>query len=169
MERRFPSKGFMERSFKFLKPPVVSNRATKTRYYRRASPPPEALILGNSACFKFAPATVERLTHLRAFNAAVRGGEPHYFLAFTRMALERHRPRLIFATVHANSFIYAPHCRGARLPCAYLGLHPTRQPMTRFRKELRKSLRGLGWWPGISPRAGAGAPVRLTGTAWRIR
>lgn len=150
VERRFFFKSSREKPIKFPKPPAVSNRAVKTRYYREASPPPEALILGNSAAFKYAPATVERLTNLRAFNGAVRGGEPHYFLAFTRMALERHAPRLIFAGVHANSFIYAPHfldgLRNSPLG-PYVGLHRTSNDRwTGFRKEARKkALRGLGW------------------------
>jgi len=141
---------FTERPFKFPKPPSVGNRATKTLYYRKASPPPEALILGNSAAFKYAPATVERLTGLRAFNGAVRGGEPHYFLAFTRMALERHAPRLILASVHANSFVHAPHfidgLQNSPLG-GYVGLHRANgDRWNRFRKEARKkALRALGW------------------------
>jgi hypothetical protein len=150
MKRRYSPNNLTEQPLKFPKPPAVANRAIKTRYYREASPPPEALILGNSAAFKYAPATVERLTNLSAFNAAVRGGEPHYFLAFTRMALERHAPRLIFAGVHANSFIHAPHfidgLRNSPLG-PYVDLHSTNaERWSRFRKEARKkALRGLAW------------------------
>jgi hypothetical protein len=150
VKRRFSLEDFKEELMKFPKPPAVGNREIKTRYYREASPPPEALIFGNSAAFKYAPATVERLTNLRAFNAAVRGGEPHYFLAFTRMALERHAPRLIFAAVHANSFIDAPHfVEGLRnSPLGeYVGLHRIdAQRWSRFRKEARKkTLRAVAW------------------------
>jgi hypothetical protein len=136
--------------FKFPKPPSIGNRAVKVRYYRKATPPPTALILGNSAAFKYSPASVERLTNLPAFNGAVRGGEAHYFLAFTRMALERQPPRLIFATVHANSFIHSPQfldgLRNSPLG-GYVGLHPTiGDRWNRARKEaFRKSLRALGW------------------------
>jgi hypothetical protein len=150
MRRRFSFERFREKPIKFPKPPAVGNREIKVRYYRMASPPPEALILGNSAAFKYAPATVERLTNLPAFNASVRGGEPHHFLAFTRMALERHPPRLIFATVHANSFINSPHfidgLRNSPVG-AYVGLNPTRRDrLIRLRKEVRKkALRALGW------------------------
>jgi len=150
MKRRFFVQRFTKEPFKFPKPPAVGNRAIKTRFYREASPPAEALILGNSAAFKYAPATVERLTDLPAFNAAVRGGEPHYFLAFTRMALERQVPRLILATAHANSFIYSPHfldgLRNSPLG-GYVGLHPTNADRwNQARKEARKkSLRALGW------------------------
>ena len=150
MKRRFSFESFTKRRIKFPKPPSVSNRAIKVRYYRKASPPPDALILGNSASFKYAPATVERLTNLRAFNAWVRGGEPHYLLAFTRMALERHAPRLIFAGVHATCFVHAPHfLEGLRnSPLGpYVGLHQIEgNRWNRFRKEARKKvLRAIGW------------------------
>ena len=150
MKRRLFFKSFREEPFKFPKPPSVGNRATKTRFYLEASPPPEALILGNSAAFKYAPATVERLTNLRAFNGAVRGGEPHCFLAFTRMAMERHSPRLILATMHATCFIDVPHfiagLRNSPLG-PYVGLHHINgNRWNRFRKEARKkALRALGW------------------------
>jgi hypothetical protein len=140
----------VEIRIKIPKPPTVSHRATKTRYCRECTPRPEALVLGNSAAFKYAPATVERLTHLRAFNGAVRGGEAHYILAFTRMAVERHAPRLILAVVHATSFIYSPHyIEGLRnSPLGpYVGLDPNRADRWKLaRKEARKkSLRALGW------------------------
>lgn len=150
MKRRSFIERFREEPIKFPKPPAVGNRQIKARYYRQASPPPEALILGNSAAFKYAPATVERLTNLPAFNASVRGGEPHHFLAFTRMALERHAPRLIFATVHANSFINSPHfidgLRNSPVG-SYVGLHASRSDKwNQLRKEPRKkALRALGW------------------------
>jgi hypothetical protein len=140
----------VEVRIKVPKPPAVSHRAIKTRCYREYTPPPEALILGNSAAFKYAPATVERLTHLRAFNGAVRGGEAHYMLAFTRMAVERQAPKLILAVVHATSFTYSPHyIEGLRnSPLGpYVGLDRNRGDRWKLaRKEARKkSLRALGW------------------------
>ncbi len=52
-----------------LRPVVANVRAEKAYLLKHMQPKPRALILGSSRVMKIAPATVERLTGLRTFNA----------------------------------------------------------------------------------------------------
>jgi hypothetical protein len=92
--------------------PTANNRTYKTLTYLDQKSPPEAVIVGSSRAFKYAPATLERLTGLRAFNAAVDGGAAFYLMAFTRMMLGRRRPpKMIFFALEAQALIQAPPWR----------------------------------------------------------
>ena len=63
-------------------PIVVSSRRPKLHLYRRASPPPEAVVLGSSRSFDMDPTTIERVTGRRAFNAAVQAAVPRDYEDF---------------------------------------------------------------------------------------
>lgn len=83
-----------------------NTRDMKAELLDRASPKPQALILGSSTAMKVAPAEVERLTGLPTFNAAVAGAlaEDYYFML--RYAVERAHadPKLVIIGVDVEAF-----------------------------------------------------------------
>ena len=65
-----------------IEPIVVSSRQPKLNLYRRASPPPEVVVLGSSRSFDMEPSSIERITGGRAFNAAVQAADPRDYEDF---------------------------------------------------------------------------------------
>ena len=53
-----------------LSPIVLSSRQPKLNLYRRASPPPEAVVLGSSRAFDMEPSSVERKIRLPATHSS---------------------------------------------------------------------------------------------------
>ncbi len=81
-----------------LLPPVAANlRAEKAYLLKHMQPQPQALILGSSRVMKIAPATVERLTGLRTFNAGnlTAYAEDHYVMLRYAVDQAGAQPRLV--------------------------------------------------------------------------
>jgi hypothetical protein len=84
--------GVTGRSTKWLVAENSEVRSAKLDLYEAAvdaDAAPEVVLLGSSRTMKFDPATVERLTGERAFNAAVSGGVPRDAWLFVRLMQER--------------------------------------------------------------------------------
>ncbi len=88
-----------------LRPVVANVRAEKAYLLQHMQPKPQALILGSSRVMKIAPATVERLTGLRTFNAGnlTAYTEDHYVTL--RYAVEQAgaQPRLLLLGLELES------------------------------------------------------------------
>ena len=65
-----------------LDPIVLSSRRPKLHLYRRASPPPEVVVLGSSRSFEMEPSAIERSLGRPAFNAAVQAAVPQDYEDF---------------------------------------------------------------------------------------
>ena len=80
-----------------LRPVVANVRAEKAYLLMHMQPKPQALILGSSRVMKIAPATVERLTGLRTFNAGnlTAYTEDHYVTLRYAMEQAGAKPRLL--------------------------------------------------------------------------
>lgn len=80
-----------------LRPVVANVRAEKAYLLMHMQPKPQALILGSSRVMKIAPATVERLTGLRTFNAGnlTAYTEDHYVTLRYAMEQAGAQPRLL--------------------------------------------------------------------------
>lgn len=85
-------------------------RSAKLDLYERAlkrADKPDVLLLGSSRTMKFNPATVEKLTGLRTFNAAVSGGVPQDAWLFMQLVKEHQKgddfPHLVWG-LDADAF-----------------------------------------------------------------
>jgi hypothetical protein len=90
-----------------LLPPVTWNtRPAKAELLAAADPKPEALLLGSSRLMTISPKEVERVTGLRAFNAAVNAAYTEDFYVLLRYAVERAgmRPKLVLIGLDAEAF-----------------------------------------------------------------
>ncbi|UCC97013.1 MAG: hypothetical protein JSW66_14350 [Phycisphaerales bacterium] len=85
---------------------VATARTEKLLLLESSHPKPEALILGNSHCMRFAPEVVEEATGLRTFNLSVNSGKIEDFLALADYAIEEAglRPKLIILGVCPRTF-----------------------------------------------------------------
>jgi hypothetical protein len=123
------------------------SRALKVALLRRATPAPEALILGNSRAMQLSPATASALTGLRTFNASAATGSTYDLLAFTRLALDEHWP-LQALIVSLDTFML--HAAAPRPELLYF-------PLVRFLPEFQEP-----WLPRLS----CAARTASVSTAW---
>ena len=107
-----------------------NSRAIKVALLRRV-PPPEALILGNSRSMQLSPATVERLTGMRSFNASTAAGSSYDLVAFTRYALAQGWP---VRTLIVGLDTFMLHPRGPMDELLYF-------PLVRYLPETEPPLR----------------------------
>lgn len=90
-----------------FEPAVRSSRVTKVRLIRDAGEiRPEAIVLGSSRSMQVAPATITRLTGLRAFNFANDSALAEDYYAALRFLVEDARitPRLLIIGVDVEAF-----------------------------------------------------------------
>src|SRR5262245_30097386 len=85
-----------------LAPPLAWNgRGIKAELLQARNPKPQVLVLGSSRSWKVAPAELEKLTGLPAFNMAVDGGMADDYYLLLRYAVEKAhvQPKIILIGV----------------------------------------------------------------------
>jgi hypothetical protein len=81
---------------RYLEPITLDARREKLALYSQYETAPDAIVFGSSRSFTAAPADIEALTGLRAFNASVDSAAPRDFVAFLNFMQERgHFPQVI--------------------------------------------------------------------------
>ena len=85
---------------------VVNERVFKPVQFLRATPPPQAIILGSSRVFQIDPRCVTELTGLPAFNFGVGNGNAEVWYAIMRFIHEYGRapPRELLIGIEADAF-----------------------------------------------------------------
>ena len=88
-------------------PPLAWNgRGIKADLLQKRDPKPQVLVLGSSRSWKVAPAELEQLTGMPAFNLAVDGGMADDYYLLLRSAVEKAhvQPKLVLISLDVEAF-----------------------------------------------------------------